>query len=409
MRLLLLCALLALARHAQGQDEDALRISGTVRAQAYQAQAQPGTPDYYGITVLARAEPRLTASTDAKLELRATNVHVDAMGPGAPSRADLLEAWVATHFDHTDVRIGKQIVVWGRADGINPTDNLNGRDLRTWMPFDEDQRIGNWALRVDSFLDEQRNWTVFAAPRPVRTRSRVPVLANPVADNLPGGSPQLGLKWNQSGAGFDYSLSYFRGNAPQGVLVQEGVNAAGPLLGQHYDPLQVFGADMAATVGRTGVRAEVAYTTLRDDAAQRKPNLYWVAGVDRTLVDNLNVNLQLFGRTVRDFDDPALLSDPKQRYLAVQNAISTSQQDAHSYGLTLRVSDKWLGETLEGELLVIRNMTRNNSMLRPTLSYALTDRWKVVGGAVWYQGAPETLFGRRLSDRRLLAELRYGF
>jgi hypothetical protein len=32
-----------------------------------------------------------------------------------------------------------------------------------------------------------------------------------------------------------------------------------------------------------------------------------------------------------------------------------------------------------------------------------------VGGAVWYQGAPETLFGRRLSDRRLLAELRYGF
>jgi hypothetical protein len=60
-------------------------------------------------------------------------------------------------------------------------------------------------------------------------------------------------------------------------------------------------------------------------------------------------------------------------------------------------------------VLLVRNTTRNNSMVRAVLGYALTDQWKVLGGAVWYRGAAETLFGRRVADRRLLVEVKYAF
>jgi hypothetical protein len=411
MKRVLVLTLLAAAGAPRQALADAA-LSGVVRAHAYHASALPGTPDFYGLTLHLKAEPRLSSDDAAKVEVRATNVPVTSMTQNAPSDTELVEAWAVHHFANADLRIGKQIVVWGRADGINPTDNLNGRDLLTWRPFDDDQRIGAWALKVDGFVDQDRSWTLFVAPELARSRAKTPPVANPVIDRAPersGANTQLGLKWNQLGNGLDYSISYYRGFASVAELVQVGVNARGPLLEQHYDPVHVLGADFAASLGKWGVRAEAAYTIVRDSAVQRKSNLYWVAGVDRTIAGNLNVNVQLFGRAVRDFEDPLAVLDPKARYLAVQNAISISQQDRRSYGYTLRVSDKWLGETVDGDVLLVRNTTRNNSMVRAVLGYALTDQWKVLGGAVWYRGAAETLFGRRVADRRLLVEVKYAF
>lgn len=411
MKRVLVLTLLAAACAPRQALADAA-MSGVVRAHAYHAAHLPGTPDFYGLTLHLKAEPRLSSDDAARLELRATNVPVTGMSTDAPSDTELVEAWAVHHFADSDLRIGKQIVVWGRADGINPTDNLNGRDQLTWRPFDDDQRIGAWALKYDAFVDQDRSWTLFVAPELARSRSRTPSVPNPIIDRAPersSANTQVGLKWNQLGNGLDYSLSYYRGFASVAELVQVGVNARGPLLEQHYDPVHVLGADLAASLGKWGMRAELAYTAVRGNAVQRKSNLYWVAGVDRTIAGNLNVNVQLFGRAVRDFEDPAAIADAKARYLAVQNAISIGQQDRRSYGYSLRISDKWLGETMDGDVLLVRNTTRNNSMVRAVLGYALTDQWKVLGGAVWYRGAAETLFGRRLADRRLLAEIRYAF
>jgi hypothetical protein len=39
-----------------------------------------------------------------------------------------------------DVRIGKQIMAWGRADGLNPTDNLTPKDFTVLSAKDEEER-----------------------------------------------------------------------------------------------------------------------------------------------------------------------------------------------------------------------------------------------------------------------------
>ncbi|MGC2048134.1 MAG: hypothetical protein WA635_05945, partial [Gallionella sp.] len=60
----------------------------------------------------------------------------------------LLEAYLNFSSENTDYRIGKQIIVWGRADRLNPTDNLTPRDFTLLTPEDDDQRAGTLAAKM---------------------------------------------------------------------------------------------------------------------------------------------------------------------------------------------------------------------------------------------------------------------
>ena len=55
---------------------------------------------------------------------------------------------------YLDVRAGRQIIAWGRADGLNPTDNLTGEDLTLLAPDDDDRRLGTTALRASYYLGD---------------------------------------------------------------------------------------------------------------------------------------------------------------------------------------------------------------------------------------------------------------
>src|SRR5438552_3701475 len=48
------------------------------------------------------------------------------------------------------IRAGKQILVWGRADAVNPTDNLSPKDYTLLVPDDDDQRFGTAAVKVSA-------------------------------------------------------------------------------------------------------------------------------------------------------------------------------------------------------------------------------------------------------------------
>jgi hypothetical protein len=61
------------------------------------------------------------------------------------------------------LRIGEQIIAWGRADGINPTDNLTPRDFVVLLPPEEDQRFGTTAIKLDTYLSQELTFTAFAS------------------------------------------------------------------------------------------------------------------------------------------------------------------------------------------------------------------------------------------------------
>ena len=388
--------------------------SGAVRGDYYRSShSLDNTNGFFGATAQIKAVPKFGDRVDGKLEARVTNSDL----PGdAKTHSSLLEAYLALHFERSDLRVGKQIVAWGRADGINPTDNLTPHDYVVLLPFEEDQRFGTSAVKWDNYLSNELTFTIFATP--FFEPAKIPSLAQGGAsvETRPAhtlADGEVALKLNRTGGDLDWSVSYLRGHnlLPSARLL--GADATWPQLELHYDRINVLGADVAHNFGRYGFRAEAAYFSTQDknggDPSVMNPYFYYVAGFDRTFSESLNLNLQVFGRWVRNFNDPQSIPDALQRELALQNAITDGQQARVSYGWTARLGNKWLNDTLEAELLVVANITQHNAFLRPLISYAVTDRMKATAGGEIYQGARSSYFGRLKPNQGMFSELKYSF
>lgn len=66
---------------------------------------------------------------------------------------DIREAYVDFYgfiFNNLDIRIGRQRIVWGTGDKINPTDNLNPYDLE--VPWEFGERLGSNGIKASYYL-----------------------------------------------------------------------------------------------------------------------------------------------------------------------------------------------------------------------------------------------------------------
>ncbi|HET9445944.1 MAG TPA: hypothetical protein VFO35_06780, partial [Steroidobacteraceae bacterium] len=157
----------------------------------------------------------------------------------------------------------------------------------------------------------------------------------------------------------------------------------------------------------------IAYVDTTDDPGRApsvaNPHLHWIVGVDRTFFANLNANLQFFQRRVRNHRDPAAWPVPAERSTALLNSLMNGQRDAITNGVSFRISNKWRNDTLEAEIFAVHSLTRGDSLLRPLVTYAFTDRWKGTVGAEIYRGSSNTQYGSLKANRGAFAELRYGF
>ncbi len=386
-------------------------ISGTVRANYFNSSKRlDDDTDFLGATAQIKVLPELTGSIDGKVEARFTN---PSPGDSGHTQGRLLEGYVTAHFEKADLRIGKQIVAWGRADGINPTDNLTPRDYVVLLPFDDDQRFGTTALKLDTYLSSEHTLTVFATPFFEPSKVALPAGSIKTRPAQTLSNSELGLKLNKVGGDSDWSISYFRGfSLLPDARVIIGSSAVGPGLEFHYDRISVLGADFARNYGRFGFRGELAYVDTADDAGAdpgvKNPYLFWIIGVDRSFFENLNINLQFFQRRVRRYHNPENITDSAERAVAIQNQITSGQLGRISNGISFRAGNKWFNDTLEAEIFAVVNVTWHDNFIRPLLTYAFSDHWKGTLGVELYRGAAQTQFGNLKSNRGGFAELRYG-
>ncbi len=365
--------------------------------------------DLVGGTLQIKALPHLNESLEAKIEGRLTAPDIRGR-PGYGPKSELLEGYLTIHFSQADLRIGKQIVAWGRADGINPTDNLTPRNYRVLLPLEEDQRFGTTSARLDAYLSQTHTLTVFVSPYFEPDRFPLPTAGLAVVTRKPShtlSSTEGGIRLNKVGGDFDWSLSYYHG---YNLIPTAG--STGSALELFYNMMDVFGADCARNFGRFGFRTELAYTLPHDhsdvDPNATRPRLFWVAGVDRTFLEQLNVNLQGFVRWMPRYEDPARLLDPTARNVGALNSTIGGQESRVSTGMTFRVSNLWWNDTLRAEILAITNFKRGDWYLRPLVSYDMSDHLRLSFGGNLYRGARAGQFGVLRPNSGVFAELRYG-
>ncbi len=135
----------------------AYELNGFVRGDLFVYQAPDVNDAAHINTAYGEAALKLRARTgslgDAYGEIRANS---GLVWGEKRTNFDLREALVNLYLGPVDVRLGHQIIVWGRADGINPTNNLTPTDMSIRSADEDDRRLANLALRTHLNLEPVR-------------------------------------------------------------------------------------------------------------------------------------------------------------------------------------------------------------------------------------------------------------
>lgn len=244
---------------------------------------------------------------------------------------DLVEAWMRVTSGNIEVKAGREIVVWGRADGLNPTDIISSRDYTLLVANDDEQRRGNMMIQgrialgdytVDGYWLPEFRPNIF----PIDT-SRPGVVILP--DQQVNDNDQFAFKLDRSGGIIDWSLSWFHGTDRTRDFVRAPVTPPGALAAvqQRYPRIDMFGADMAGTAGSIGYRAEVAFTSVAgpDTIYRKNSNVWLVAGLDTNLASGWHLGVQYSFRFIFDYQDPYDIPNPIDRAVALQSAAVNNQ------------------------------------------------------------------------------------
>jgi hypothetical protein len=363
--------------------------------------------DLPGAALGLKAEPK---SADVSLVVDGWIRNEDLSDNGA-TKSKLREGYVGISGKLADVRVGRQILVWGRADQLNPTDNLTPRDFTLLVPDTADDRLGADAVL---FAHRRGEYALSAIWLPHFRPNIVPLPGGvSVRKQIPGSADQWAIKFDRSGGqGVDWSLSSFSGFDLNPTLGVDPNATNGGLLERH-PRIRVTGGDFAIPVGRFGLRGEAAYTSTEDhdgtDPLKKKPFYFGVFGVERTFFDYLNINVQYYVYAVQHYLDPRQVVDPGLRQLAVSQAIVNHQLGRSDQGIAIRIADKWWNETLEGEVAALASFDRRDFALKPKVTYAFNDRLKGTLSADILRGSQDAFFGRFQRNSVVYSELRYSW
>ena len=368
-----------------------LELNGSVRAGYFSSSRKlDGKNDLGTGSVWLKATPNIGEGISMVAQGWVRN---DDSFRATENSTKLQEGYLQFSAGNVDYRVGKQIIVWGRADRLNPTDNLTRRNFTLLTPEEDDQRIGALAAKITYYSHENSLTGIWL---PDMNPNIFPVTATPgvfFTRHIPH-TNRIALKFDRSGGDVDWSISYYSGLDLNPDIAIGATTTSGTNLIFDYNRIRVLGMDAATVIGRYGLRAEAAYTWTENAGANdflvKKPFLYMVMGGDRTFLDYLNFNIQYYLRRVTNYSDPQAIVNPLLRSVVIPTAALWNQFSRSQHGISVRVSNKWFHETLEGEIAAIGSFGQSNYFIRPKLVYAFSDHVKGSLGLDIYRGESNT-------------------
>ncbi len=362
------------------------------------------------------------------------------------TRIKLREAYVNAYIGkHLDFRFGYQIIVWGRADGINPTNNLTPIDMRVRSSEEDDRRLGNLALRANlkfSPICIEAVWVPLFAPSymPKINLADSIVFENPKYPTTDISKGTYAAKLHLLLSKVEMSFSYLYGYSPlpslsftsHNLLDDPREGSAQIKVARTAFQHHVAGFDFSTVIaGKVGLRGEMAFKypvdfkeqeppytdEIKKQVAVPNPELYYVLGFDKEiksvhliaqyvgksilkwkdLADSpIDVNLNNLDETLSNsvgYANEAGIAFMIHRELTLKNRIIQGQPEQFQHGVFMRLEWKTLHETLSLSATGMFNASTLEWMLYPKLAYSITDAmWLTVGGEI-YQGPSDTLFG----------------
>ncbi|WP_421919420.1 hypothetical protein [Marinifilum sp.] len=379
---------------SNGGSDFGFRLNGYVRADAYMSE-KDYRACYSELSLQFETNKENLGRAYADFRIQKSLLKED------PDQYNLREAYVDLYLGKIDLRVGQQIIVWGRADGFNPTNNLSTNDFAVFSPEEDDRRMSNFIL---SATYNAYPWRINVNVIPVYKASNIPFpkvntesiswLANYFPEETLQNSA-LAFKLSYEEASFDASLSFFRGyHKTTGLDYQIKENHLHLFQRAHLS--YVLGADFSTNLGKIGLRGEFALSLNEDKEEEEfyipEDQLEYTLGVDKEW-GNFSLILQYVGKYVPDEVCKASdFSDSRKGFICQQNNLMFGQTDKWIHSVSMRPAMDLAHETLQMEILSLYNFTTQELYCKPMIEYLLTDNISTSIGAQLYFGPSDSRY-----------------
>jgi hypothetical protein len=347
--------------------------------------------------------------------------------------------------DDLDLKLGRQVVNWGRSDTLRVLDVLNPLDNREPGLTDiEDIRRPVTMLKADYYLGD---WSLSLIAIPELRFDYIPVVGNdfaPVIETIgtvgffeaPERKPKASFKNTEWAvrlmgifSGWDISFHYANYWLNQYYL-DPVINVIPPPLPPpllppnvsfdgtktRYSRVQMAGTGANYTIGSWLLKTEFAwidgthYTTSESfdltifggdvvdvpTGTVRKGRLDFMAGVEYYGFSDTNISLEIANRHILDFQ-----SNMRPNFGVRENQVETA----------LRITRNFMNERLELTVLGIIYGTKAQygSIVRAEARYDVLDGLEAALGFVFYQKGRTPFFENIARNDRLFFDLKYSF
>ncbi|MEN8203154.1 MAG: DUF1302 family protein [Bacteroidota bacterium] len=333
------------------------------------------------------------------------------------------ELYLDLYFDNFDIRIGKQQVVWGKADGVFISDIVSPLNLTEFLLPDFDEiRTGVVATKVNYYFG---NSTLEAIWIPVFTPTERPPPGSiwyiqpdfpvtPTWDlsrkNITPSleSSEVFLKYTALTSVIDFEImgAYTWDDNPTLHVQKEfrvnpithQTTLAGLNITPEHHRLAIGGGSFSSEIKGVILRGEAAYydgkyflteDPLQQDGNIQKDYLHYLMGLDFNL-GPVKVSSQFIQQTILNYDD---------------NILNEKTENT----MTFLARYDMFRETLHLELFSYIGLTNEDALIRPKITYDFDDSFSILLGSNIFVGDEKGRFGQYSDNSMAYIKLKYSF
>lgn len=397
-----------------------LKLAGTYNFRHGAPDA--GETDWRGLSklraeVLAQAEYKPTPNWkiiisgkghyDTAYVINGRDDYTDDILDNNETELELRDTYVSGSLNRNlDIKLGRQIVVWGKSDNIRITDVLNPLDFREPGLTDiEDLRLPVAMSRADYYFGDF-SFTGIAIHEirfdklPAYGSDFYPFPNPPPDEDIPNNTlenTEFAAALNGIFSGWDMSL-YWANIHNDAARMEMTQNLPMPAFRRTHDRIHMLGAALNIVYGNWLLKTEAAYFAdlqYFNTGDKKFSRIDGLVGFEYTGLKDTALSLELADRHILGFDDDLEKSPDGVNEDESQSAI--------------RLTRNFLNDTLT--LTILANLFGINgddgAFERLTLEYDVTDAFSILGGVIIYQSGD--IFEAVDENDRLIFEAKYFF
>ncbi|PIF00040.1 MAG: hypothetical protein CR994_07535 [Maribacter sp.] len=325
---------------------------------------------------------------------------------------ELREAYFDYMAEHWGLRAGRQLIIWGAADGLRITDLVSPMDLREFLARDyDDIRMPVEALKFRYFKGAMKLELVFVPafkgfvlPTNPKNPWAIPISAPPDMQliMLPEQNPDFTLKNSEFGGrltfnlpGIDFSLATLHTHDKMPVFMTN-IQADSMVVTPEYHRMTFVGGDFSKPLGQFVVRGEVAFNINKHLPTQQIPTVLQkhntvnaLLGMDWFAPKEWMLGLQVSNDAVLNYKKELL-------------------QEKNTSLLTFNISKNTLNSTLKLSDFMYTDLNNGSFFNRFSADYSLSDQIHLLVGYDHFEG-DKGMFGVYKNNSEVWIKAKYSF